>query len=426
MRAKKTTRAYDGAREQYAALGIDTEKALKQALKVPISMHCWQVDDVGGFETKPEATSTGGLLATGKYPGKARTADEARADFDKVLALVPGTLRLNLHALYAETGRKVVDRDALKPEHFANWMAWARRRRINLDFNPSFFSHPKANDGFTLSHRDPKIRAFWVRHAIASRRITEALAKAQGAPSICNHWIPDGDKDLPADRWTQRELLTRSLDTALIKEKRVNKKLCVDFVESKLFGIGSEEYVVGSAEYYSSYALSRGVGFCLDMGHWHPTETIHDKISAYLQFHKRLLLHVSRPIRWDSDHVVIFNDDLRNVFLEIQRGNAWDRIVMSTDFFDASINRIAAYVIGLRATRKAILYALLDPSGTLRELEEMGDRTSRLALMDEMKTMPFGAIWDELCSRNGTLPDRCWMADVKAYEKKVLSRRTAL
>ncbi|MGA2222404.1 MAG: L-rhamnose isomerase [Verrucomicrobiia bacterium] len=420
---KRVQEGYSGAKEQYAALGVDADAAVAKALKIPVSIHCWQVDDVVGFETKEEGLSGGGIMATGNYPGRARTADEARADYEKVLGLVAGAHRLNIHALYAETGRKVVDRDALEPQHFANWMDWGKKHGVHLDFNPTFFAHPKANDGFTLSHTDKAIRKFWVRHTVVSRKIAEAMAKNQGGPSLINHWIPDGCKDFPADRWTHRALLTESLDEAIANEKSVNKNLCVDYVESKLFGLGSEEYVVGSAEYYSSYALSRGVGYCLDMGHWHPTETIHDKISSFLQFHKKLLLHVSRAVRWDSDHVVIFNDDLRHVFLEIQRGNAWDRVAVATDYFDASINRIAAYAIGLRATRKAILYALLDPSNKLKQLEAEGNNAGRLAMMDEMKTMPFGAVWDYLCAKGNAPLDHAWMDDVKNYEASVLRKR---
>jgi L-rhamnose isomerase len=418
-----TSQAYSLARKSYAALGLDSDRAIRQALKIPVSLHCWQADDVGGFETKSEAVSGGGLIATGNYLGRARTGDEARQDYDRVLGLVPGKLRLNLHAIYAETGSKPVDRDALKPEHFANWMQWSRKRRVALDFNPSFFAHPRANAGFTLSSNDASTRKFWIKHCIASRKIAEAMARNQGSACVVNHWIPDGAKDFPADRWAHRALLAQSLDTAIANEKSVNKKLCVDYVESKLFGIGSEEYVVGSAEFYSSYALSRRIGYCLDMGHWHPTETITDKISAYLQFHKKLLLHVSRPIRWDSDHVVIFNDELRAVFLEIARGNAWDRVALATDYFDASINRIAAYAIGLRATRKAILYALLDPSAKLKELELAGNCAARLALMDEMKTMPFGAVWDQLCAEDGIPSDREWIDIAMTYEKQVLRKR---
>ena len=339
------------------------------------------------------------------------------------MKLVPGKLRLNLHALYAETAGQVVDRDALEPKHFANWMEWGKAHGIALDFNPTFFAHPKANDGYTLSHADKATRKFWIRHTLACRKIAEAMAKKQGSPATVNHWIPDGCKDYPANRWAHREWLTESLDAAIANEKSVNKKLCVDYVESKLFGLGSEEYVVGSAEYYSSYALSRGLGYCLDMGHWHPTEEIYDKISSLLQFHKRLLLHVSRPVRWDSDHVVIFNDSLRQVFLEIQRGNAWDRVTVATDYFDASINRIAAYAIGLRATRKAILYALLDPTAELQKLEAAGNNAGCLALMEDVKTLPFGAVWDQLCDKAGIPRDRQWMDAVMKYETKVLSQR---
>jgi L-rhamnose isomerase len=410
---------YQHAQSAYAALGVNTDKAIQRALSIPISFHCWQVDDVAGFEVKEAGLAGGGIMATGNYPGRARTPAEARQDYEQVLKLVPGQLRLNLHALYAETDGKVVDRDALQPRHFANWMAWAKKHRLPLDFNPTYFAHPKANDGYTLSHPDKAIRQFWIRHGLASRKIAAAMAKHQGGPCINNHWIPDGEKDYPADRWSHRAWLTESLDAVL------GTKLpgCHDYVESKLFGLASEEYVVGSAEYYSSYALTRGVGYCLDMGHWHPTEEIYDKISAFLQFHQKLLLHVSRPVRWDSDHVVIFNDALRHVFLEINRGRAWERVAIATDYFDASINRVAAYAIGLRATRKAILYALLEPTAHLQKLEAAGNNAGRLALMDDLKTMPFGAVWDEACTRAGIPRDRQWMETVQKYEATVLSRR---
>jgi len=423
MKQDQVEEMYEYASERYAALGLDAEKAVTAALSVPVSMHCWQADDVAGFEVKEEGLAGGGIMATGNHPGRARTPGEARSDYERVLKIVPGKHRLNLHASYAETGGKVVERDALEPRHFAGWMEWGRRHGLPLDFNPTFFAHPKANDGFTLSHSDKAIRRFWVRHAIACRRIAQAMARKQGTPCLVNHWIPDGSKDVPADRWARREWLTESLDAAIANEKTVSKKGCVDYVESKLFGLASEEFVVGSAEYYSSYALSRGIGLCLDMGHYHPTETIHDKISSFLQFHKRLLLHVSRPVRWDSDHVVVFNDDLRALTIEIERGKAWDRVALATDFFDASINRIAAYAIGLRATRKAILYALLDPAARLRQLEAEGDNAGRLALADEMKTMPFGAVWDYLCEKAEAPPDHAWMDGVRRYEAQVLSKR---
>lgn len=376
------------------------------------------MDDVAGFELKEEGLAGGGIMATGNYPGRARNPEEARQDYEQVLKLAPGKLRLNLHACYAETDGKVVDRDALEPKHFANWMAWGKHHGVRLDFNSTFFAHPKANDGYTLSHTRKATRQFWIDHGIACRRIAVAFAKHQGSAAIINHWIPNGPKDYPADRWTHRALLTEALDAMLAKKLPG----CVDYVESKLFGLGSEEYVVGSAEYYSSYALARGIGYCLDMGHWHPTEEIYDKISAYLQFHKILLLHVSRPIRWDSDHVVIFNDALRNVFLEIQRGNAWNRVAIATDYFDASIHRIAAYAIGLRATRKVILYALLDATTELQKLEAAGQQAGRLALLEDLKTLPFGAVWDEACDQAGIPRDRQWMKEVMRYETAVLSR----
>jgi len=419
----KKTNEYTLARERYAETGVDTEKAVKAALEIPVSIHNWQVDDIVGFEVKTASVSGGGIMATGNYPGRARTPEEARADYEKVLSLIPGKHRLNLHALYADTNGKRVERDDLQPRHFESWMQWSRKNHIPLDFNPTYFGHPKADSGFTLSSKDESVRKFWVRHGIAARRIAEAMAKSNKGVCHVNHWIPDGSKDLPADRWTHRSQLTKSLDETIAQEKRVDKSKCLDYVESKLFGLGSEEYVVGSSEYYSSYAASRNIGLCMDMGHYHPTETIHDKISSFLQFHKKLLLHVSRPMRWDSDHVVIFNDDLKNLFLEIGRGGAWKKVAVATDYFDASINRIAAYAIGLRATRKAILFAMLDPSQTLRKMEEAGDRAGSLALMDEMKFMPIGAVWAELCRRDGAPQDMEWMDKVRSYEKKVLLKR---
>jgi L-rhamnose isomerase len=422
MNSKNIGKMYGMAKARYAELGINTDRAIRQALTIPVSMHCWQADDVGGFEVKEGAVNGGGIMATGNQGGRARTPDEARADYELVLKLVPGVMRLNIHACYAETAGKSVDRDKLEPRHFANWMKWAKKNGLGLDFNPTFFAHPKANDGYTLSHPDPKIRAFWVRHAKACRKIAAAMARSQGTPCSVNHWIPDGSKDYPADRWSPRANLTESLDE-IFNDPRVSPAQCVDYVESKLFGIGSEEYVVGSAEYYSSYALSRGVGLCLDMGHYHPTETIHDKVSSFLQFHPRLLIHVSRPMRWDSDHVVLFGDDLRHLFLEISRGRAWDKVALATDFFDASINRIAAYVIGLRATRKAILYSLLDPSARLAKEERKGNNASRLGLMEEMKTMPFGAVWDRLCVNRDVPVGADWLDEVEHYEVDVLSKR---
>jgi len=359
--------AFELARERYAAFGIDVESAITQALALPISLHCWQADDVAGFETKPEGLDGGGILATGNYPGRARNGDEARADIAQAMSLIPGTQRVNVHACYSETDG-YVDRDEMDASCFSRWMDWAKSLGVCLDFNPTFFAHPKAEDGYTLSHRDESVREFWIRHGKACRVIAEAMADAQGSPCYVNWWTPDGSKDIPADRFGPRARMAASYD-AVMKDSPVDPSKCVDFIESKLFGIGSEEYVVSSSEFCADYALSRGMGLCMDMGHYHPTETIHGKISSHLQFMDRLLLHVSRPVRWDSDHVVLFNDDLKNVFLEIQRGKVWDRVVLALDFFDASINRVAAYVTGTRAARKGILYALLDCNPTKQKVK---------------------------------------------------------
>jgi len=415
-------RAYSLAKARYADAGIDADAAIEQALKQPISLHCWQADDVAGFETKPEGLAGGGIMATGNYPGRARNGDEARADLEKAMSLIPGAQRVNIHACYSETDH-FVDRDGMDPSCFSRWMDWAGERGVSLDFNPTFFAHPKAEDGYTLSHADDEIRAFWIRHGKACRRIAQAMAEAQGGPCFVNWWTPDGSKDIPADRFGPRARMAASYDE-ILDDDSIDRTKCVDFIESKLFGIGSEEYVVSSAEFCADYAVSRGMGLCMDMGHFHPTETIHGKISSHLQFMDKLLLHVSRPIRWDSDHVVIFNDDLRNVFLEIQRGGAWERVVLALDFFDAAINRIGAYVIGTRAARKAILYALLDPTERLKQYEAEGKNAQRLALMEEFKSMPFGAVWDRLCEEAGVPVGAGWIADMEAYEDEVLSSRS--
>ncbi|MEZ0325549.1 MAG: L-rhamnose isomerase [Fimbriimonas sp.] len=411
--------AYDRARSIYGEWDVDTESAIEHALRIPISIHCWQADDVGGFEVHEGAVDSGGIMATGNYPGKARTAPEVRQDYDQVLALVPGVHRANLHAIYAETGGKAVPRDELAVEHFEGWIDWALQSGIAIDFNPTYFAHPKAGDGFTLSHQEREIRQFWIRHGVVCRRIASEMSRRLKMPCVNNHWIPDGAKDSPADRWSPRARLVESLDQVLLEEAPG----CIDAVESKLFGLGSEDYVVGSFEFYASYALRRGRLFCLDMGHFHPTETIADKLSALMQFHERILLHVSRPVRWDSDHVVLFNDDLRAVFVELARGGAMDRAIVALDFFDASINRIAAYVIGIRATRKAMLYALLDPQSKLKESESRGRLGRKLALMEEAKTLPFGDVWDELCRRADVPVGAAWIDEVERYESNVLAGR---
>ena len=422
MTSKQISAAYTHARRRYADLGVDTEAAIRKALSIPISLHCWQADDVRGLETPKDAVTGGGIMATGGYPGRARNGDEMRADLDEVLRLLPGRQRLNLHAFYAETGRKVVDRDELEPRHFVRWVAWAKSRRIGLDFNPTYFAHEKANSGFTLSSPDRAIRRFWIDHGRACRRIAQYFSKKLGTPCVHNHWIADGAKDAPADRWAPRARLVESFD-AIFADKSVSPKHCIDAVEGKLFGLGSEDYVVGSQEFYSGYALTRDLVLCLDLGHFHPTESVADKVSAHLQFHKRLLLHTSRPVRWDSDHVVILDDPVRNLFLEIARGKAWNRVFVALDFFDASINRIAAYVTGARATRQAILCGLLDPSKQLREAESSGRGHERLALMELTRSLPWGAVWDELCRRDDVPAGADWLADVARYESNVLASR---
>lgn len=414
--------AYQAAREAYAAVGVDTDAAIKRALSVPISLHCWQTDDVRGLETPKSGVDGGGIMATGSYPGRARNGDEIRADIDLVLDLLPGKQRLNLHAFYAETGKKVVDRDEIEPAHFSNWVEWAKSRKVGLDFNPTYFAHPNANSGYTLSSADAKVRKFWINHGIASRRIAQYFAKKLGSPAVNNHWIPDGTKDSPADRWGPRERLVESLD-AILADKSIDRKKCVDAVEGKLFGLGSEDYVVGSHEFYSSYALSRGIVLCLDLGHYHPTESVADKVSAHLQFHPKLLLHTSRPVRWDSDHVVILDDAVRSLFLEVARGDAFDNIYVALDFFDASINRIGAYVVGARATRQAILLGLLDPSKKIREADKAGRGHERLALNEYAKALPWGAVWDQLCEQSGVPAGADWLANVAKYENDVLAQR---
>ena len=423
MPSKRNIRAaYRLARDAYAAVGVDTESAIRKALSVPISLHCWQADDVRGLERRSGAVDSGGIMATGAYPGRARNGDEMRSDLDLVLSLLPGRQRLNLHAFYAETDGKPVERDEIAPAHFARWLAWARARRIGLDFNPTYFAHPLAASGFTLSHADAAVRRFWIAHARASRRIAQHFAKALGKPSVINHWVPDGSKDSPADRWGPRRRLRESYD-AIFRDRSVDPRLCIDAVEGKLFGLGSEDYVVGSQEFYTAYAQKRGLVPCLDLGHYHPTESVADKISALMQFHPRILLHTSRPVRWDSDHVVVLDDAVRSLFLEIARGDAWDRVFVALDFFDASINRIAAYVIGARATREAILLGLLDPSARLRAAEESGRGHERLALMEHAKALPWGAVWDELCERDGVPAGADWLREVARHEKTVLSKR---
>jgi len=411
--------AYNLAKERYDSLGVDTEKALTRLEKVSISLHCWQGDDVGGFEN-PGAELSGGIAATGNYPGKARNADELRKDLDVVYSLLPGSHRLNLHAIYLETDKKV-ERNAIEPRHFSAWKDWAKANGHGIDFNPTCFSHPKSSDGFTLAHRDEGIRRFWVEHCIASRKIGEYFGKELGTPAVTNIWIPDGYKDSPADRQTPRRLLLQSLDS--IFAEKIDPHYNLDAVEPKLFGIGSESYVVGSMEFYTAYAISRRILITLDSGHFHPTETIADKISSLLLYLDQLLLHLSRGVRWDSDHVVTFNDDLQAITQEIVRNDELDKIRIGLDYFDASINRVAAWTIGARNTLRALLMALLEPQAMLKQYEVEGDFTSRLALQEELKSMPFSSVWDYYCLKKGVPIGMDFMMVIKDYENKELSKR---
>jgi L-rhamnose isomerase len=420
MAAKNIEAAYNLAKERYAELGVDVEKALDRLGKISISLHCWQGDDVGGFE-KGDSELGGGLAVTGNYPGKARTAAELRSDVEKAFSLIPGRHRLNLHASYAEYSGPRVDRDALTPDQFKTWIDWAKAKGMGVDFNPTYFAHPKASDGWTLAHPDKGIRKFWVDHGIACRKIGAAFGKATGKTCVTNVWIPDGSKDTPVDRKGPRDRLTESLDACF--REPIDPKLNLDSVEAKLFGIGSESYVVGSHEFYMGYAVARKKLLTLDTGHFHPTETVGDKISSVLAWVPELLLHVSRGIRWDSDHVVILSDDLEALAQELVRGSFLERTHIGLDYFDASINRVAAWVIGTRCMLKALLLALVEPIDRLRKLEAEGDNTSRLALLEEAKTLPVGALWDHYCSKGDVPVGPAWIAEVKDYEAKVTSKR---
>lgn len=413
-------KSYQAAKEFYASIGVDTEKAIAKLKNIPVSMHCWQGDDVHGFED-PNATLTGGIQSTGNYLGKARTIDELRMDFEKALTFIPGKKRINLHAIYLDTNGENVPRNKIEPKHFDSWIAWAKKNDLGIDFNPTCFSHPMSEDGFTLSHPDEKVRNFWIEHCIASRNIAAYIGKTLGNTVVTNYWVPDGYKDIPVDRYAARKRLENSLDQIFAEE--IDPKYNLDAVESKVFGIGAESCTIGSHEFYMGYALKHNKLVTLDAGHFHPTEVISDKISSLMIFAKDILLHVSRPVRWDSDHVVIFDDELKNIALEIIRNGFEDRVHIGLDFFDGSINRIAAWTIGMRNMQKALLYALLEPTETLKKFELEGDFTSRLAILEECKTYPFEAVWDYYCEQCGVPVRSEWLADVKAYEKKVLSSR---
>jgi L-rhamnose isomerase len=409
--------AYESAKARYRSLGVDTDKAIAALKEIPVSIHCWQGDDVTGLESG--GTLTGGIMATGNYPGKARTGDELRADIDMAFSLIPGKKRLNLHAMYAEFSGVRVDRDRIDASHFAKWMDWAKRRDCALDFNPSMFSHPMFKNDLTITHPDVQVRRFWIEHCKRTREIGAEFGKALGSPCVNNIWIADGMKDVPADRMSFRKRLADSLDE--IFETPFDKAHLVDSVESKLFGIGSESFVPGSFEFYLGYAVKNGIALCLDSGHYHPTETIADKVSSVLLFLDKLLLHVSRGIRWDSDHVTALTDDTLLIARECVKAGL-DRIFCALDYFDASINRIAAWVIGARAFEKALLIALLEPAA-IREAEERFDFTTRLALTEEVKQLPWGAVWDEYCVQYGVPAGFDWLEPVRKYEADVLSKR---
>jgi L-rhamnose isomerase len=412
--------AYAMAREAYASCGVDTEAALTSLSTIAISLHCWQGDDVVGFERK-RSTLGGGLATTGNYPGRARTATELRSDAAKAFSMIPGTHRLNLHACYGEFDGLEVDRNDVRPEHFASWIEWAKMLGIGLDFNPTFFGHPLSADNFTLAHRDPGIRRFWIEHGIACRRVAATIGRALGSPCVDNFWVPDGMKDTPVDRAGARERLTESLDEVF--RERIDSRLTVDAVEGKLFGIGVESFTVGSHEFYFGYALTRHKLYTLDTGHYHPTETISDKISAVFCYLPELLLHVSRGVRWDSDHVVTLGDELQSLAQELVRGQYLSHTHLGLDYFDASINRVAAWVIGTRNLQKALLNALLEPIDTLRRYEADGDYTSRLALLEETKSLPSGAVWDYHCLRSEVPDGRHWLDETRRYEREVLASR---
>ncbi len=415
------TKAYALAKEQYANLGVDTDNALAQLAKVKISLHCWQADDVGGFETPDAALGGGGIQVTGNYPGKARTLGQLRQDIEKALSLVPGKHRVNLHAMYGDFQSERVDRDQIEVRHFQSWIDWAKKNGLGLDFNPTCFSHPFANGGFTLSSRNEAHRRFWVEHVKRCRKIAAEIGRQLNDPVVNNIWIPDGSKDTPVDRSIHRELLRKSLDE--IFETDYPQTCLKDAVECKLFGIGSESMVVGSHEFYMGYAIRNKKLLCLDNGHFHPTEQVSDKISALLPYIDELLLHITRGVRWDSDHVVIFNDELQGIAQEIVRSNALHRVHIGLDYFDASINRIGAYVVGIRAAQLAFLFALLEPTGTLKALEDAGRNFERLAMLEFLKTRPFGAVYDYGCLINNLPVGDAYISEIQNYENTVLKNR---
>lgn len=419
MNTEQLKQAYQVAKERYAAIGVDTDAALKKLQDIKISMHCWQGDDVKGFLT-PEGDLTGGIMSTGNYPGAAKNPDQLRQDLEKAYSLIPGQHKLNLHAIYLDTDEKV-DLNEIEPKHFEKWVAWAKEQGLGIDFNPTFFSHPMMKDGFTLSHPDKEVRDYWIEHGKRSRKVAEYMGKELGQVCYNNFWVPDGFKDNPVDRLSPRKRLMESLDE--IFADHVDETYTQDAVESKLFGLGAEAYTVGSHEFYMGYGLTRGKMILLDAGHFHPTEVISNKLSSLALFGKGIMLHVSRPVRWDSDHVVIMDDELQDIAKELVRNDLLDKAVIGLDFFDATINRIAAWVIGTRNTQKALLKALLEPTNDLKDMENAFDFTSRLAYTEELKDFPYADVWNYFCLQNEVPVGLDWLTDVRQYEEEVLSKR---
>lgn len=419
---KETDKAYQIARERYAGIGVDTKETIKELQKIKLSLHCWQGDDVRGFERLDSPPlAGGGIQVTGNYPGRARSIDELRQDLKKAYSLIPGKHRLNLHAIYGDFKDKFVDRDQITPEHFNSWIDWAKREDLKIDFNATCFSHPMADSGFTLSCKDKKIREFWIEHVKRCREISSIFGRKLKSPCIHNLWIPDGTKDISTNCWTYRSILKESLDE--IYSTVYSDSEMKDSVESKLFGIGSEYFVTGSHEFYLGYALTKGIMICMDTGHFHPTESVADKISAVLQFFDEILLHISRGVRWDSDHVVILNDEIRAIAGEIVRSRSQSRVHLGLDYFDASINRVGAWVLGARAVLKSLLMAFLEPYDKLQRAEDLKNNFLRLALLEEQKTMPFHAVWDYYCQKMDVPPAEWWLKEINLYEKEILSKR---
>ncbi|MBQ8639569.1 MAG: L-rhamnose isomerase [Lachnospiraceae bacterium] len=415
-------KGYEVAKEYYAQYGIDVDAVIKACDETPISMHCWQGDDVGGTELKEDKALTGGIQTTGNYPGKARNGEELRADIDMAMKFIPGTLKMNVHANYIEAGRPV-DRNEIEPEHYQKWVDWAVEKGVGLDFNPTYFAHPKSDNG-TLSCADEETRKFWVEHGIRCRRVGQYFAEKTGKPCVINHWTPDGDKEVPVDTLGPRQRLKKSYDEIFAATEDVTG--VIDGIESKVFGIGMESYTVGSHEFCMGYVMNAKkdhIIMTLDAGHYHPTETVSNKLSGIYTFADSVLLHVTRAVRWDSDHVVGLEDETKAIFEELVRMNKLQDTYVATDFFDASINRISAWVIGLRNTRKAILAAMLQPNDKMKELEAAGDVTARLAYKEEFKAAPFSLVWDYYCAQKGAGVGLEWLAEVKKYEEEVLSKR---